>query len=204
MMMRRFGFTLLVSALGLSGIAALASGCPPTETLIFNAEIPFDGAALGACTGNETKSIPAEECFSSCPGDGAIAYCVGTSYTECSCVSPISPTCDSGCCGYSPIDYCKDKGTAKTDPSEGLCDADVGYLLCNGICFATFKCDLPDGYSLVVPDAGVDGAADSAHEASSDGAPDGSTDALGDGPASDADGGIDGSSDGAGDARDDG
>src|SRR4029077_14406393 len=92
------------------------------------------------------------------------AICVGTSYGECSCLPSTATFCDSGCCrapGYEPIS-CKGKGhVGILDPSEGLCPAPNGYLLCNDTCFATFQCDLPKGYTLL--DSGADAHPDSGH-----------------------------------------
>jgi hypothetical protein len=56
------------------------------------------------------------------------------------------------------------------DPSEGLCDARLGYLVCNGGCFSEFVCEIPDGYTIVQLDGGpvMDSAAAKGVDAASD------------------------------------
>lgn len=78
------------------------------------------------------------------------------------------------------------------DPSEGLCDAAFGYLVCMGKCYSEFKCEIPAGYTLVELDGASigDGAARDAEagtdEKAADGG-DGGFDAKSDAaPASDA------------------
>ncbi len=50
------------------------------------------------------------------------------------------------------------------DPSEGLCDARLGYLVCDSGCYSEFKCEIPDGYTLVQLD-GAPFDSDAAEEA---------------------------------------
>jgi hypothetical protein len=154
------------------GTGWLLGGCPEANELIVAGEVNFDGSFLGPCTGDASMKISAAECPGSCLGMAATAYCVAGTYSECVCVNPGAAKCDSGCCkdkvtGYDPVP-CVGK-IAMLDPSEGLCDAGDGYLVCNGTCYATFTCDLPEGYKVVGPDGGsLDAAGDAEKDVVSD------------------------------------
>jgi hypothetical protein len=183
----------------MAGAACLLGACSNTDETIDIAEIPFDGSSLGACAGDASKIIHASECNPSCPGTKARAFCVGNVYNECACL-PVPP-CDAGCsCLPSPV-ACKGNVAMKVrsyreySPAEKVeCDTDDGYLLCNGTCYLTFSCELPEGYSVVVPDAGHERGVDGGRRdgASSDAGVDASLDS-GDagGLDADADAGMD-------------
>ena len=188
--------SFLLAGSALAATAWLFTACPTTYDLVTSADITFDGSFLGPCGPDSGPvSIEAGLCPSSCV-NGALAYCVGNTYTECACI--LEPPCDSGCCanmltGYVP-QKCKGLGqVALPDPSEGLCDAANGYLLCNNLCYATFVCDLPDGYSVIGPEAGPrDAGKDAPHEAATDATLDAPTDGtIGEAEAGDAGGDAD-------------
>jgi len=157
--------SLLVSLFMLTGAATRLCACSTTDETITIGEIAFDGSFLGSCSGDASKVILATDCPTVCPGSQAEAFCVGTTYSECACIS-VSTQCDSGCCFPNP-ESCTGK-VAITDLSERQCDAEFGYLLCNGTCYASLSCELPNGYVVVTPDAGPDALVDTG---SSDGAP---------------------------------
>jgi hypothetical protein len=157
--------SLLVSLIMLTGAATRLCACSTTDETIVIGEIPFNGSSLGPCSGDASKVIAAGLCPTVCPGSQAEAFCVGTTYSECACIS-VSTQCDSGCCFPNP-EPCTGK-VAITDLSERQCDAEFGYLLCNGTCYASFSCELPTGYVVAPPDAGPDALVDTG---SSDGAP---------------------------------
>jgi hypothetical protein len=176
--------SLLVSVLAMAGAISRLCACATTDETVTVGKADFNGSSLGPCTGSQTLVIPAAECPTLCPGSQAQAYCNSGAYTQCSCLSVVSK-CDSGCCFTSPV-ACQDKTAAMTDPSEGFCDAELGYLLCNGRCYSEFSCDLPEGYTVVAPDAAADGAVDGSDGSdSSDDAGDAET------PEGSADGGAD-------------
>jgi hypothetical protein len=155
----RFGLrSLLVSLFMLTGAATRLCACSTTDETIVIGEIAFDGSFLGSCSGDASKVIEAGFCPTVCPGSQAEAFCVGTTYSECACIS-VSTQCDSGCCFPNPVS-CTGK-VAMTDLSERQCDAEFGYLLCNGTCYASFSCELPKGYAVATPDGGKDANVDS-------------------------------------------
>jgi hypothetical protein len=199
--------SLLVSLVMLAGAATRLCACSTTDETIVIGEIPFDGSFLDSCSGDASTVIEAGLCPTVCPGSQAEAFCVGTTYSECACIS-VSTQCDSGCCFPNPV-LCNDAGkVAMLDRSERQCDAEFGYLLCNGTCYASFSCELPEGYVVATPDAGPDALVDTG---SSDGAPsdvavesdssDSAPDAAGEDAAPDA--GGDGESPDAADAAPD-
>jgi hypothetical protein len=153
---------LCVCAAVALGAVGLGAACLVGPEQVLGENEPFDGAFLDACSDGSTMSIPAADC-PLCSGKTATAVCVGGYYSFCSCTSSI-PSCDSGCCaapGYAVM-YCKGKGNVVTPyPSEGLCPTPNGYLVCNGECFSTFSCTIPEGYTL--EDAGRDAAPDGSH-----------------------------------------
>ena len=181
------------------GAVAVGAACLTGSVVNLLENVPFDGGYLGACSDGAVKTIPAQDCPGTCSGTNATAICVGTSYGQCSCLPSTGTPCDSGCCadpstGYRPVD-CKGQ-VVIPDPSEGLCSGRTGYLICNGKgksgpgCFASFACEIPDGYSLQSsgPDAtaeaghptdGANGEAGASHDGGDAGsdAPEGSLDA---------------------------
>jgi hypothetical protein len=167
--------SLLVSAVALSLTAWLSTACPTTEVLLTIPEVTFDGSFLGPCSADAApKPIKKELCPASCQ-TSALAYCINGSYSECACSNRVLCDATPECCpdpttGYVPTP-CKGK-VAKTESSEDQCDADIGFLICNGSCFASFACELPSGYTVEVPDASRDAAPDAA-----DAAPDRPSDA---------------------------
>jgi hypothetical protein len=219
----RFGArSFLVSVLAVGGAALRLCACSTTDETIVIGETNFDGRALGTCSGDASKIIPASDCPTLCPLSQARALCVGNVYSECSCITTTT-SCDSGCCFPSAVS-CEDSGVeggkvAMTDPTYGesaladggyeTCDSQLGYLLCNGTCYATFSCELPPEYTLLAPpdagrDAGPDGLADSAlSDAPVDVVTDSGFDANGLDASGDAarDGGSDGAAEAGTDAR---
>jgi hypothetical protein len=173
--------SILLAAFLLAAIALLGTACPTTYDLISSAEVPFDGNFLGACTSDSApRPIQPNLCPASCV-NGALAYCVGTTYAECAC--SLAPPCDSGCCANALTGYVPQSCTGKAalpDPSEGLCDAEYGYLLCNGLCYASFACELPSGYTVMHTEAGP---RDAGNDAPPDAELDAHVDAQGDAPA---------------------
>jgi hypothetical protein len=165
-----------------AGAVAIGAAClsGPVENILAN--IPFDGGYLGRCESGAKTTIPASQCLGFCYGPKATAICVGSSYSECSCIPSNAVTCDSGCCegmGYKPV-KCEGK-VVTPDPAEGQCDAEFGYLVCNADqheggkgCYATFSCEIPQGFTLY--DAGPDAQGDARHPPM-DGAADVSVDA---------------------------
>jgi hypothetical protein len=172
--------SILLAAFLLAAIAMLGTACPTTYDLVTSAEVPFDGNFLGACTPDSAPHpVDPSLCKASCV-NGALAYCVGTSYAECAC--SLAPPCDSGCCANALTGYVPQACTGKsalTDPSEGLCDAELGYLLCNSLCYASFVCELPAGYTVMQSEAGP---RDAGNDARSDAEVDAHVDAQGDAP----------------------
>ncbi len=86
-------------------------------------------------------------------------------------VPPAPSATDAGASSADPCASeasiaCKGK-VATSDPSEGLCDAALGYLVCNGTCYSSFSfsCEIPDGYTLVA----LDGAPITDDDAGEDG-----------------------------------
>jgi hypothetical protein len=157
---RRIASRVSVCVAFVLGATAVVAACLDQLEVNTLLDVQFDGSSLGACEDGATRTIPSSECPGACSGKLATAICQGTSFSECSCIPSTAVMCDSGCCaapGYVPID-CKGK-SAILDPSEGLCDADNGYLLCNGTCFASFSCELTPGYTLEEHDAGHHGDA---------------------------------------------
>ncbi len=152
-----------------------AAGCTLAYQLTPLGEVPFDGSSLGTCSADASMVIPATDCPVLCPGASAIALCTGTSYGLCSCVVPPAPP-GSPCGTGSEVVACKGK-VALAEPSEGQCDKPVGYLLCDGKCYASFVCDLPAGYKVVGGADGGNDAADAVADAATD------QDAAADGPA---------------------
>jgi hypothetical protein len=207
--------SFFVSLAALGAMLSRLCACSTTDEIVVVGEIPFDGGFLGPCSGDASVVISALDCPTVCPGSQAQALCVGNTYSECACLS-VTPPCDSGCCFPNPVS-CKDAGkVAMTDPAEGQCDAELGYLVCNGTCYASFSCDLPDGYEVFAPDGGpdahVDGApseggpSDTGADSSSDSAPiDASVDVAPDAGGEDAtpDSATDGGSPDATDAESD-
>jgi hypothetical protein len=176
---------------------ALDSACLNEEEQNTLEDVPFDGSFLGSCQSGASKTISAAQCPAACSGPKAIATCVGTSYGVCSCIPTTATTCDSGCCAsgrYTPT-TCTGK-VATLDPSEDLCDAANGYLLCNGACYASFACELPEGYTVVTTeageDAGVDADRDAGRDATADVSPDGPGDTGVDAQDGEAGGSLDG------------
>jgi hypothetical protein len=170
--MRVHAVALLVPISMIVGTAWLVGGCPGPNELIVVGEVNFDGGFLGPCTGDASMKISSNECPGSCLGSTATAYCVEGVYAECVCANPIQGKCDSGCCANSVTGYVPVACVGHVvipDPSEGLCDAAVGYLQCNGTCYSTFVCDVPDGYSVMGPDGGpVDSGVDAPKDAAKD------------------------------------
>jgi hypothetical protein len=181
-------------------VTAVIAACIDEAPPILGDNYPFDGAFLEAtCTDGETKTISGKDCpFCSAPN--AIATCLGNTYGECTCEPSTAPRCEGGCCSDDATDYfplgCTGKVVMK-DPSEGLCDAENGYLVCNGDCFASFSCDIPAGFTVVtpVPDAGHPkdggkpteaGSHDGGDASRSDAAPDSGDAGTGDAHPSDA------------------
>jgi hypothetical protein len=206
---------------------AIVSACVNSLPLDVFVE-PFDGGALGPCVDGSTLLIPAKECIDYvtgtpvCAGLQAKAICLGTAYAECECLASNAMMCDSGCCNASGYDYVDCTGkVVMLDPAEDQCDAQYGYLVCNGTCFggapragdpASFVCDIPTGYKLVTPikDAGTDtgrrdGGAEAGRHDGGDAGHDGASDSRADMSAPDAsDAAHDAPSDGLGtDARTD-
>lgn len=200
-MKKRLGVcSLLAFALALGATVFLVTACPDTSELVVSADVPFDGSFLGPCTGDAQVKIEAGACPTTCPGLRATAFCTGSTFGECACASTTAPLCDSGCCadpltGYTPAPC--DASVVMPDPSEGLCDGDIGYLVCNNTCFATFVCEIPDGFSALEDAGSKDGGKDAAKDAK--------LDAPSDAASLDAEAGADGSaeaSDGSADAHD--
>jgi hypothetical protein len=197
----RVGVVSLLLPVSLCALVAwLVSACPEPDVVIVSGEVFFDGSFLGPCTGDASKVISASACPGACLGTSATAYCTGTNYDECVCASPVAPKCDSGCCIDKMTGYIPQACTGKVvtpDPSEGLCEAGAGYLKCNDLCYASFVCEIPDGYTVVAPDgapvdggrdATKDGAKDAPVDAVSEGAIDAPSDVILDAPADARDG----------------
>ena len=67
---------------GIVGLA-VASACLISEN---GSPYLIDGGALGACSGQEAREIPASSCPKvTCCSATAFALCLGTSYSDCSC-----------------------------------------------------------------------------------------------------------------------
>jgi hypothetical protein len=161
----RVASLLAVSASAAAGLLVLVSACPLPPEIINTLDYPFDG---GPCGDAQVRRIPGPACSIACTeqNQAAVAICVNGQFSSCVCAPR---ECDSGCCPSGPYVPIQCEGNAAMpDPSEGLCPTAEGYLLCNGKCYSTFSCDLPDGYSIVEAGKRRDGSADGAKEASGD------------------------------------
>lgn len=70
-------------------LAATASACSSTGAGGADAAVWFDGAYLGACTGNDYTIIPAPDCpATGCLGSEVFAFCEDAAYASCSCDPP--------------------------------------------------------------------------------------------------------------------
>jgi hypothetical protein len=148
----------IVACVVTCGVAVMAviAACIDEPPAILVDNYPFDSAFLEAtCTDGETRTISGKDC-PFCSAATATALCVGTTYGECTCAPSVAPVCESGCCQDDATDYLPLGCTGKVvmlDPSEGQCDAENGYLVCNGNCYASFSCDIPPGFHVVTPGA---------------------------------------------------